>query len=124
LYMQTPKPADLKGVEVTLSVLDPNNNNYDIGKTTSDGSGTYKLAFIPPVPGEYTVVATFAGSKSYWPSTAETSFAIESIQASATPAPQQTQSVADTYILPGIIAIIIAIAVGFAVTILVLRKRP
>jgi hypothetical protein len=124
LYMQTPKPTDLKGVEVTLSVLDPNNNNYEIGKTTSDASGTYKLAFIPPVPGEYTVVATFAGSKSYWPSTAETSFAIESIQASATPAPQQTQSVADTYILPGIIAIIIAIAVGFAVTILVLRKRP
>jgi anaerobic C4-dicarboxylate transporter len=31
---------------------------------------------------------------------------------------------ADQYILPGIIGIIIAIAIGFAITILVLRKRP
>jgi outer membrane protein assembly factor BamB len=51
VYMQMPKPADATGVEVVLSVLDPNNNYYEVGRTTSDASGFYSCAFSPAVPG-------------------------------------------------------------------------
>jgi hypothetical protein len=51
VYMQMPKPNDVEGVEVVLETLDPNGNFYEIGRTTSDASGTYKLSFVPEVPG-------------------------------------------------------------------------
>ena len=41
VYMQQAKPTDAKGVEVVLSVLDPNNNYYEVGNTTSDASGMF-----------------------------------------------------------------------------------
>ena len=61
VYMQKPKPADITGVEVVINVLDPNNNTYEVGRTTSDADGMFKLSFTPQVPGEYTVIASFAG---------------------------------------------------------------
>ncbi len=30
------KPTDVKGVEVTVTVLDPNGNCYDVAKATTD----------------------------------------------------------------------------------------
>ena len=124
VYMQKPRPTDTTGVEVTLSVLDANGNFRQIGTTNSDSSGVYSYQWTPDIPGKYTVYASFGGSESYWPSHAVTAFAVD--PAAATPAPTAVpiQSIADTYILPGIIAIIVAIAIGFATTILVLRKRP
>jgi hypothetical protein len=76
VYMQQPCPAYLEGVQVKLETLDPNNNFYEIGTVTSDASGMYKLLWEPPVPGEYTVIATFAGSNSYYMSYAETAFGV------------------------------------------------
>ena len=76
VYMQKPRPMDTVGVDVILTVIDPNNNVYDIGKATSDSSGKYSLMWQPPVPGKYTVIATFAGSESYWPSYSEAAFGI------------------------------------------------
>jgi len=124
VYMQQEKPTNATGVPVTVSVLDPNGNTYVVGTTTSDLNGHYKLTFVPPVSGEYTVIASFAGSESYWPSQAET--AIDVTDAAATPTPQPTQppSMADLYFMPMSIALFIAIIVVGAVIVIALRKRP
>ncbi len=94
VYMQKPRPADAVGVKVTLSTFDPNNNTYVIGTTTSDANGLYKLMWTPPVPGAYTIIATFAGSESYYGSTAETALGVSQAPAAqvpiATPAPTAT----------------------------------
>jgi hypothetical protein len=36
VYMQQPRPTNATGVDVTISVLDPNGNCYDVTTTTSD----------------------------------------------------------------------------------------
>jgi hypothetical protein len=77
VYMQQNCPTYYTGVEVKLETLDPNNNFYEIGTVTSDASGMYKLMWEPPVPGEYTIIATFTGSDSYGSSWAETAIGIE-----------------------------------------------
>jgi outer membrane protein assembly factor BamB len=123
LYQQQPLPQDAKGVEVVVEVLDPNNNYYEVGRTTSDANGMYKLMFTPEVPGEYSIIASFAGSESYWPSHAETAIGVEEAPA-ATPAPTPTPaSIADMYFVPAVIGIIVAIAVVGAVMVLMLRKH-
>ncbi len=76
LYMQKPKPANATGVKVHLTALDPNNNLQDLGFATSDSSGLYSLMWAPPVPGKYTLKATFEGSNSYYASSAETAFGV------------------------------------------------
>jgi hypothetical protein len=76
VYMQQPCPAYAEGVEVVLETLDPNNNFYEIATVTSDASGMFKVMWEPPVPGEYTVIATFKGSGAYYRSYAETAFGV------------------------------------------------
>src|SRR3990170_8608828 len=83
VYMQKPRPTDATGVEVTLSVLDANNNFREIGKTTSDSNGFFGFQWKPDITGKFTVYARFAGSEAYWPSQAETAFAVDP----ASPAP-------------------------------------
>jgi len=123
VYMQKPKPADATGVEVVISVLDPNNNVYEVGRTTSDADGFFKLAFEPLVPGEYTVIATFEGSESYYGSHAVTAINVEEAPA-ATAEPTPTPApMTDTYVLGLGTAAIIAIVVIGIVLILMLRKR-
>jgi len=123
LYMQYPQPKDIDGVEVVISVLDPNNNFYEVGRTTSDVNGFYKMAFEPLVPGEYTVIASFEGSESYWSSHAVTGISVEEAPvATAEPTPTPAP-MTDTYVLGlGIAAIIAIVAVGLVI-ILMLRKR-
>jgi hypothetical protein len=121
VYKQFAKPADVVGVEVIISVLDPNNNCYEVGRATSDANGYYSVSFTPAVPGKYTVYASFAGSKAYWPSQAETAINVESAPA-PTPAPTPTPApMTDTYVLSTGIAILIAVIIGFAL--LLLRKH-
>jgi hypothetical protein len=125
VYKQFPRPTNVTGVEVTLAVVDANNNSREIGRTTSDVNGFFTFNWKPDIEGQYTVYASFAGSKSYWPSYTETSFAID--PAAAAPAPTQTtqtQSIADLYFVPAIIGLFIAIIVVGLMIILVLRKRP
>ena len=96
--MQQPKPTNVTGVSVTLSVFDSNNNTYTIGATTSDIKGNFAFVWTPPNPGLYRVTATFAGSNSYYSSDAETSFVV-SVAASAavvTPTTAPTQTAAPT----------------------------
>jgi hypothetical protein len=121
VYMQQPKPTNATGVKVTVSVLDPNNNSYDVGTATTNTDGTFGLMFDPPVPGEYTIIATFAGSESYYGSYATTYLYMTEAPA-ATPEPTPVpQAPVETYFTVSTIAIIIAIAI---VGILLFRKRP
>ncbi len=121
--MQKPLPANVTGVEVIIHVLDPNGNSYEVGRTTSRASGSFKLTFEPQVPGEYTVVATFAGSESYWQSQAETALYVEEAPP-PTPAPTpMPASTADLYFVPTSIGIIVAVIVVGLVLRLMLRKR-
>ena len=124
VYMKQPKPTDAKGVEVVLSVLDPNNNYYEVGRTTSDTSGMFKKSFIPEVPGEYTIIATFAGSKSYWQSSAESSFVVDEEAPTASPYPVSALPPTETYFAISTAAIIITIAIVGALIVLLLRKKP
>ena len=127
-YMQMEKPTNTTGVPVTLSVLDSNGNFQQIGTTTSDAEGYYTYNWKPDIPGAYTVYASFGGSTSYWPSQAETSFAVDPAALTPTPAPTAqglaTTNDLMTYMAISVAAIIIAIAVVGAVSILMLKKRP
>jgi hypothetical protein len=125
MFMQQAKPTDATGVPVSLDTVDPNGNYFHIGDVTSDMNGNYGLPFTPDVPGTYQIIATFAGSKSYGPSSATTYLAVG--EAAATPAPTATPqppSMADLYFVPATIGIIIAVIVVGLVIILMLRKRP
>jgi hypothetical protein len=123
VYMQKPKPTDATGVEVIVSVVDPNNNIYEVGRTTGDADGFFKLSFTPEVPGEYTVIATFDGSESYYGSFAKTAIKVEEAPA-ATPEPTpMPASAADLYFVPAVIGIIVAIIVVGLLLFLLLRKR-
>jgi outer membrane protein assembly factor BamB len=123
VYKQFPKPADVIGVEVVVSVLDPNGNSYEVGRATSDATGFYHCSFTPPVPGEYTVYAAFAGSKAYWPSSAETAITVDSAPAETPPPTPTPAPMTDMYVTGFGIGILVAIIVIGLVIILVLRKR-
>jgi hypothetical protein len=121
VYKQFARPADVIGVEVLISVLDPNNNCYEVGRVTSDASGFYHCSFTPPVPGKYTIYATFAGSKAYYGSQAETAITVDSAPAETPPPTPTPAPMTDTYVTGFGIGIIIAIVIGFAL--LLLRKH-
>jgi hypothetical protein len=125
VYMQKGKPTNTTGVPVSIDVIDANGNFRNVGTAISDASGAFSYQWTPDIEGKYTVIATFAGSESYWPSSSETSFAVDPVAApTSTPIGAQTPSPVETYFIPAVAAIIVAIAIGFAITILVLRKRP
>jgi hypothetical protein len=119
----------ISGVPVTLAATDSNNNVIKIGSTTSDGYyGTFEMAWTPPAEGTYKILATFAGDVSYGSSSAATYVTVGSAPATPTPAPTATNAPSNlattsdlmTYIVVGVIAIIIAIAIVGA---LMLRKH-
>ncbi|MCW3998736.1 MAG: PQQ-binding-like beta-propeller repeat protein [Candidatus Bathyarchaeota archaeon] len=125
VYMQKPRPTDVTGVQVTLSVLDANGNYREIGTTTSDADGFYSMNYTPDIEGKYTLYASFAGSESYWPSHAVTAFTVD--PADATPAPTQPapDSIADMYFIPAIAGLFVAIiVVGAMMMLIMLKKRP
>jgi hypothetical protein len=124
VYQQKPLPTNFTGVEVSIDVLDSNGNYRTIGTTTTDSSGTYRLTWTPDIAGNYTVIATFAGTNGYWSSYAEDGFTVMQAPA-ATAAPTATPtSVVDTYFAPAVAGIILAIVIVGAAIILLQRKRP
>jgi len=123
VYKQFECPANVKGVEVIIEVLDPNNNYYEVARTTTDGSGFYSATFAPPVPGKYTIIARFIGSKSYWGSYAETAVFVEEAAPVAPEATPAAASMAETYVLGFGVALLVALIVIGLVIILMLRKR-
>lgn len=122
VYMQYPRPSDTTGVQVIISVVDPNGNTYTVGTATSDANGFYSASFIPEVAGDYRVIATFAGSKSYWPSHSETAISVDNA-AAPTAAPVVEKSLVEQYFVPSVIGIIVAIFIVGIVIVLMVRKR-
>ena len=124
LYQNQAKPTNAFGVDVSLSAIDPNGNMVNIGTTTSDVNGNYGLVFKPDVPGTYQILASFAGSKAYGASQSSTYLTVGD-GPTVTPGPTATpDSVADMYLIPATVGIIVAIAIATIVIVLALRKRP
>jgi len=124
VYAQFPLP-DAAGVEVSIDAIDPNNNFIHIGETTSDYTGNFGYTFTPPeIPGDYKIMATFMGSKSYYGSSAESFMTVtEKTAAPTNPPSLDVNTVISpiiTYIIVATVAIIIAIAI---VGILLLRRK-
>jgi hypothetical protein len=125
VYMKQAKPTNATGVPVTISVLDSNGNYRDIGTTSSDTSGTFAFTWTPDIPGDFTVIATFAGSGSYYPSNAETHFTASIPAPTAAPVATAAPSMADLYFTPSIVAVIVVLIIIVALLVaLLLRKRP
>jgi len=74
LYQKQVAPTDTQGVQVVLNVVDSNGNFRTIGTTTTNSMGTYGFTWTPDISGQYTVVASFLGSESYYKSDASTIF--------------------------------------------------
>lgn len=97
VYMQQTKPTNNTGVPVALTAIDPNGNFQEIGTAISNGNGNYAITWTPPVPGLYTIMASFCGSESYWGSEAETAFVVsEAPAASPAVVPTSAPTVAPT----------------------------
>jgi hypothetical protein len=125
VYMQQPMPTDVKGVPITISVLDSNGNYRQIGTTTSDGSGMFTFTWTPDIPGDFTVVASFEGSESYWPSSAETSFHATEVSKATTAPLEIPQSAADLYFIPAIAGIFVLIIIVLVLLVIMMtKKRP
>jgi len=124
VYMQKSKPTDATGVSVRIDVIDANGNYRNIGATTSDADGFYSYDWKPDIEGKYTVIATFEGSESYWPSHAETAFVVEAAAPTPTQQPVTVAPSTDMYVLGIGTAIIIAITLVGVVLALMIRKRP
>jgi hypothetical protein len=123
VYKQFARPANVTGVEVTLSVLDSNDNCYEIGTATTDADGFFTFTWDPIISGDFTVYASFEGTNGYWPSRAVTSFTVmETPEATPPPTPSPAP-MTDTYVLGTGITLIIILVVGIAVIVLMLRKR-
>jgi hypothetical protein len=103
VYKQFPRPANAKGVWVKLDAINVYTGEYiDIGGTHTDPySGMFTVSWNPPKEGLWWIIASFPGSKSYWPSFAQTSIAV-----TAAPPAYTTMDLAI------MAAVIIAIIVG------------
>ncbi len=124
VYQQQPCPADVTGVTVTLTAIDPNNNYVTIGTTTTDGNGAFATVYTPDVPGTYKIYATFSGSNSYWQSNAESAIHVnEAPTPTAAPTPVPP-SMADQYFLPAFAGLFVAIIIVIVlVLMMMLRKK-
>jgi hypothetical protein len=97
LHMQQPCPTYVEGVKVKLYAIDPNGNYQDIGYATADSAGNFGKSWVPPVPGEYQIVAEFAGSASYGRSYDTTYFTVDGAPSpSAAIEPEQPATSAST----------------------------
>jgi hypothetical protein len=129
LYEQQAKPSNLTGVLVKIDAIDPNGNYINLGSTTTDSNGYYNFQVNPSMlaagEGTYQVNARFEGTNSYRSSNAESAFTINpapTVMPTATPQSNlATTTDLEIYIVAGVIAIIIAIAIVGA---LILRKHP
>ncbi|HII85235.1 TPA: PQQ-binding-like beta-propeller repeat protein [Candidatus Bathyarchaeota archaeon] len=123
VYQQKPLPMTFKGVEVSLNVVDSNGNYRNIGTATTDASGMFSYHWKPDIEGKYTVIASFLGTEGYWPSYAETAFAVDPAASTPVQPEQPPPSIADLYFLPAIAGVIAAIIIVGIVIVLMLRKR-
>jgi outer membrane protein assembly factor BamB len=132
VYKQFPQPMST-GVPVKLEVIsDPNGNYYDIETTMTDSSGFYSVAWEPSVAGQYTILATFAGTEGYTSSYKMTSIVVDDAPTPAAPIepeepePDEIVEPAETPMITTEIATIIgvaAVAIIAVVVFVLLRRR-
>jgi len=85
LYMSKPIPSNATGVPVQLVAIDSSGASTIIGTATSNSMGFFNTHWtVPTTPGEYQIVANFAGTNSYYASSAIA--AITVVAAAAVPA--------------------------------------
>ena len=107
LYMQQPRPENLKGVPVKIWAVMPNGTSIFIGESATDplNGGIFSLNWTPQEQGTYTIIAVFDGSDSYWGSYDSTAVAVISGASVAAP----------TVISPTEAIIITAVAVAIVI---------
>ena len=119
-------PTNTTGVPVTITDIDPNGNIYTLGTTTTNAMGTYGFTWTPNIPGNYTIIATFAGSGGYYGSSAETY--LYASAAPATPAPTASplslSAIGNGIAYATIGIIVVIVIIGVVLAMLLLRKRP
>jgi hypothetical protein len=96
LYMQQPEPTNATGVPVHLTAIGPNGNTEEIGTVTSGIDGSYAVAWTPPLLGLYTINASFAGTNSYYSSSALTHLAVGQAASAAPVHPSASASLTAT----------------------------
>jgi hypothetical protein len=127
LHEQAPFPTNVVGVPVSIDAIDPSGHEVHIADVTSDVSGTFSYTWTPSTVGDYKVMATFHGDDSYGSSWAQTYATVSAAPTTTNPGGSTSNinsndiiSPLAIYIIAGVIAIIIAIAI---VGLLVLRKK-
>jgi len=100
LYMQQAKPKDAQGVTVKLTSIDPNGNYQDIGEVTTDIWGNFGKSWVPPVPGDYVIMAEFEGSGAYGSSSASTYMVVDPAPSPAVPIEPEPTAPAPTEPIP------------------------
>ena len=121
VYKQHAIPGDAKGVEVKLTAVDDSGRNFDVGTATSDLTGAYSIMWTPPAQGKYTIIASFAGSDSYFTSYGETALGVESAAATPSPTPTATVNIVPAEVFYAVSAVLIILVL--AVAVLLLRKK-
>jgi len=89
VYVQFARPAGATGVPVKIEIVDPNNQYSWIGTATSDADGNFAYSWKPQIEGQYTIIATFDGSASYYGSHAVTHMTVDPAPASVNLSPIQ-----------------------------------
>ena len=65
VYKQFEHP-DIVGVSIKIEIVDPSGEYAWIGTAMTDEDGTFRYSFIPQMEGEYTIYATFDGSRAFY----------------------------------------------------------
>jgi len=99
MYMQKTQPTNATGVPVQLVAIDSSGISTVIGTVTSNSMGFFNTHWTAPTtPGDYQIVANFAGSNSYFSSSAIAAVAV--VGAAPTPASANDVASAVVAILP------------------------
>ncbi|MFA5366105.1 MAG: hypothetical protein WC325_13060, partial [Candidatus Bathyarchaeia archaeon] len=120
VYKQFSRPTEATGVLISIDATDPNGNYVHIGDTTSDASGKFHFTFKPELAGDYTIFATFGGSKSFYPAFTETAMTVMEAEPTPTTTAAVTNPPYELYTIGTGIAIIVAIALA----VLLIRRKP
>jgi hypothetical protein len=101
----------MTGVPVILTAFDSNGNTQNIGTAITNAyTGAFSYTFTPPIEGDYTIMATFAGDESYGSSGSSTAIYVGPAPTAAPTQPPVQMPPDNTMLLYGIlVAVIIAI---------------
>jgi hypothetical protein len=116
------------GVPIAITVIDPNNNWFNLGTVTSDEKGNFGFSWTPTIAGQYKISATFAGDDSYGSSWATTYATVnDAPEAAPTQEPIRLDETTNTLmmaVVAGVVAIIVAVVVIGVLIMNTLKKRP